>query len=173
MASPNKYVSVSQIKYAPLLPSSELRDVDPDRILRRLKANVLRHLKRNLLQTTFSKRAKESLGKSIKIEVKPRSIRVISNHPAFRYFTEGRRKRQMRWLVKAKRPIPIVTETGEVIFRTATPKSMQNGGWVHPGREPSDFVEKARRQAREVIKKSLKRDLQKQIAERITKGRRR
>lgn len=169
----NKYVRVTQIKYAPLLPSSELLNVDPDRILRRLKANVLRHLKRNLLQTTFSKRAKESLGKSIKIEVKPRSIRVVSNHPAFNYFTQGRRKRQMRWLVKAKRPIPIVTETGALIFRSATPKSMANGRWVHPGSEPSDFLDKAKKQAREVIKKGLKRDLQKQIAERITKGRRR
>ena len=161
----NRYVSIGHIKLAPLLPAAELKEVDADRILRKLGREVLKRLKGNLMDAPFSKRAKASLSKSLQMEVKPRSLVLYTTHPAFRVFMEGRRKRQMRWLLKAKGPIPIVTDEGELIFRTATPKSMARGGWVHPGKAPSDFMEKARKQAREIIKKKLQKQLKSQIVE--------
>ncbi len=165
-----KFASIGHIKYAPLLPASELRNVDPEKILRKLRSEVLKQLKKNLIAAPFSKRAKTSLAKSLKIEVKPRSLVMISTHPAFKVFMEGRRRRQMRWLTKAKGPIPIVTDQGKLIFRTATPRSMKDGKWVHPGSEPSSFMEKARDQARAVVKKRLQKDLTKQIAAKLVTG---
>lgn len=164
-------IKISQIRYAPLIPSSQLRGVDPDLILRKLRSEVLKRVRANILQTVFSKRAKEALAKAIKIEVRPRSLSIMATHPAFKMFVEGRRRRQMKWLVKARAPIPIITEEGRLIFRTATPKSMRDGKWIHPGRAPSDFFSKARKEARDVIKNRLKRDLQRQLADAIRKGR--
>jgi hypothetical protein len=69
----------------------------------------------------------------------------------------------MKWLVKAKVPIPIITETGELIFRSATAKSMANGKWQHPGRHASDFVEKAKEESRKFIKEKLAKELAQQL----------
>jgi hypothetical protein len=69
----------------------------------------------------------------------------------------------MTWLTKAQAPIPIVTDDGELIFRSATPKSMQDGKWVHPGRQPTTVIERAKKAAREVVKKRLGTELRKQL----------
>lgn len=161
---------ITQIKLTPLLPASALHQFDPDRVLRRLRSEVLRRVRASITQTTFSSRAKFALAKALKITLGPRSITVSSTHPAFRLFIEGRRKRQMKWLVKARAPIPIITETGEMIFRSATPKSMQDGKWVHPGSKSSDFFDKARDTARKAIKSRLKKELQAQLKAGLNNG---
>ena len=106
---------------------------------------------------------KRALAKSIKIEVKASSIQVTALHPAFGPLVMGQKSEQMRWLTKARRPIPIVTETGELIFRSATAKSMADGKWIHPGRRPSDFVEKAKKESREFLKAKFEEELVKEI----------
>jgi len=50
-----------------------------------------------------------------------------------KYLNKGIRKHVMRYLKKAKRPIPITLKTGEVIFRWASEKSFKRGSWKHPG----------------------------------------
>ena len=69
----------------------------------------------------------------------------------------------MTWLVKARAPIPIITEKGELIFRSATPRSMANGKWVHPGRGPFDFIEKAKKEAKAAIKARVMAEIRKSI----------
>jgi hypothetical protein len=61
----------------------------------------------------------------------------------------------MRWLTRARAPIPIITEEGKLIFRSATIKSMKDGKWVHPGRPPYDFIERAKKEARTQIRKAI------------------
>jgi hypothetical protein len=128
-----------------------------------MKRDLLRRVRSQLLQTTFSDRAKKALARAIQVQLKPSSIQVISKHPAFGPLVRGQEKMQMKWLTKARAPIPIITETGELIFRSATAKSMANGKWVHPGRKPSDFIEKAKKASREFMRERLASDLKKQF----------
>lgn len=147
----------------PLLPTKPLRGLDIDTVLKRMRRDLLRRLKAQLTQTTFSDAAKKALARAIKIEVKTSSLRVTSNHPAFGPLVRGQRHQQMAWLTKAKRPIPIVTDSGKLIFRTATAKSMQDGKWVHPGRKPSDFVDKAKDASRTYVKTKLREEIRKRF----------
>lgn len=129
--------------------------VSPENALNRVKYSVLRRLRDKLVQSTFSERAKKALAKSLMVEVGPSSLTLYSKHPAFTYLMRGQRKGQMRWLTKARAPIPIITEDGELIFRSATIKSMKDGKWIHPGRPPYDFIEKAKKEARTQIRKAI------------------
>jgi hypothetical protein len=160
------FVTVGQINLKPLVTSAAaLRKIDPEAVLRKLRADVMKRVKNNIMmQTTFSTRARAALSRALKVVAKASSIQITANHPAFRPLLMGREGGQMRWLVKARAPIPIITEEGELIFRSATPRSMKNGKWIHPGHEPTTIIEKARKEAREHIKKAIKRDLQRQVA---------
>lgn len=129
--------------------------VSPENALNRVKYSVLRRLRDKLVQSTFSERAKKALAKSLMVEVGPSSLTLYSKHPAFTYLMRGQRKGQMRWLTRARAPIPIITEGGELIFRSATIKSMKDGKWIHPGRPPYDFIEKAKKEARTQIRKAI------------------
>jgi hypothetical protein len=128
---------------------------DADKVLRRIKASVLRRIRDKLIQSTFSERAKRALYSALTVVVGPSSLTIYSKHPAFVQLMRGQRRGQMRWLTKAKAPIPIITETGELIFRTATIKSMSDGKWIHPGRAPFDFVEKAKQEAKKQIRSAV------------------
>lgn len=130
-------------------------DVTPEMALKRVKFSVLARLRQKLLQSTFSDRAKKAFAKAIQIETGPSSLTLISSHPGFTNMMRGRKQSQMKWLVKARAPIPIITEKGELIFRSATPKSMADGKWIHPGRPPYDFVEKAKEEAKLQIRKAM------------------
>lgn len=127
----------------------------PDNALNRVKHSVLRRLRDKLVQSTFSDRAKKALAKSLMVETGPSSITFYSKHPAFTTLMRGQRRGQMRWLTKARAPIPIITEQGELIFRSATIKSMKDGKWIHPGRPPYDFIEKAKKEAKTQIRKAI------------------
>jgi hypothetical protein len=127
----------------------------PDNALQRVKFSVLRRLRDKLVQSTFSERAKKALAKALVVEVGPSSLTLYSKHPAFTYLMRGQRKGQMTWLTRSRAPIPIITEEGKLIFRTATIKSMRDGKWVHPGRPPYDFIEAAKKEAKTQIRKAI------------------
>ena len=151
----------ARVYVRPLLPDKF--KANPDAFLKQIKTVLLRKIRSKLLQETFSQRAKKSLAKAIKVELRPSSLRVVVRHPAFRPLVYGQKKGQMKWLTKAKRPIPIITETGELIFRNATARSMKNGRWIHPGRQPSAFVDRARKEAKAFLKEKFMADLHKQM----------
>jgi hypothetical protein len=147
----------------------------PEHALRLLKTDILRRLRRKLVQSTFSERAKKSFSKALSVKVGASSLTILADHPAFIHQIRGQKQGQMRWLVKARAPIPIITESGELIFRTATARSMADGKWVHPGRAPYDFIEKAKEEAKTLIRKKIVeeiRKISKQIAKRGRGGRR-
>lgn len=149
--------------YLKPLTGDRFGDLSPVTVLKALKTEMLRRIKYQLTQTTFSERAKKALAKAIRIEVKQSSLVITARHPAWHPLVDGQRPGQMTWLTKARRPIPIVTESGELIFRSATPKSMADGKWMHPGRAPSTFLEKARQEAREFMRTKLYREFVNQI----------
>jgi hypothetical protein len=152
----------TRVYLKPLLPAGRPM-VEPDKVLRRSKRDLLRRLRQNLFQTTFSDAAKKALARALSVEIRPSSLRITANHPAFRPLVMGQRKAQMTWLTKARAPIPIILDSGKLIFRSATPRSMENGSWWHPGRQPSNFVDKAKKQTRQFIKDKLKKELVSQL----------
>jgi hypothetical protein len=173
-----------RVRMRPLMPDRMRGVGDMEYALRQASRVLMRRLKSKLMQTPFSPRAKSALAKAMKIEIKPKSLVVIAKHPAFQALIQGRRRRQMMWLRKARTPIPIITETGKLIFRSANARSLtwRNGpmtgpnvgakkGWVHPGRPQSDFVERAKQEAREFLTEKFKKEMARQIRESLTKRR--
>ena len=156
-------VKVFRVNLKPLLPPDQAARLEPERVLQSLKKLILEKLRANILQETFSDKAKKALSEGIEARLGPRSVTVEAKNPAFRPLIEGQKKGQMRWLTKARRPIPIVTEEGELIFRSATPKSMANGSWVHPGRPKTKVIDRARDEARKVIQSQVKEMVREQI----------
>lgn len=165
-------ISVTRINLRPLIPPGALERVNPQRILKSVQREVTRKIQSKILQSTFSHRAKVALRDGFEIRRGANSITVVAKHPAFRPLLEGRRLRQMRWLVKAQRPIPIITDTGELIFRNATPRSMDNGSWYHPERKPTTILERARDESREVIKERIAKEIRREIRTALARARR-
>ena len=161
---------VTSTKLKPLVPEG-LSRFDPEKILRSLEREILKRLRGRILQETFSPRARKALTQGVKVKYGRRSITVVATHPAFIPLLQGQRTRQMTWLQKAQRPIPIVTDDGELIFRSATAKSMRDGKWIHPGRDPTMIIEKAKEEARAVIKKRMAAELRKQIRDSLRSAR--
>ncbi len=153
---------IARVYSKPMLGDPFYR-TDLDRAMRMLHRDLLKRIRGKIEQSAFSLRAKRALSKSLSIKLHPKSLVVYAKHPAWFPLVEGRRKGQMTWLTKAKSPIPIVTETGETIFRSANAKTMQNGKWIHPGHDPARFMDKAKKEAREFVKTKLVQELQKQI----------
>jgi hypothetical protein len=144
---------------------------DPEKALRRLKSELQRRLKSTLMLTAFSAKAKKRIAESLQIKILPSSLRITTNFKGFFPLVKGQKTDQMTWLTKAKSPIPIVLDSGEVIFRNATPQSMQNGSWWHPGRDSSDFVSKAKKETRKFVKARLQKEMMKQLKSAITQKR--
>lgn len=172
---------VTRVYMKPLLPKRPFRGLSFDAIVRRTKGELLKRMKEKLQQTTFTDRAKKALAKALKVEIKPSSLVLTANHPAFFPLVKGQKTGQMKWLTKARRPIPIVLDSGELIFRNATVKSMGEISpygrikglpkWTHPGREPSDFIENAKKLARDTIKKRLMDEVRAKLRSNIKRGR--
>lgn len=163
--------SLQQVYLKPLLPKGFERLIDPDHALRILQRDLLKRMRSAFkLQDAFSLRARIALAKSLKVRVLKSSIRVSTKHPAFRPLVLGMTSRQMTWLTKAKTPIPIITESGKLIFRRATAKSMADGRWIHPGHPPTDLLDKVRKESREYVKQRVTEEIQRQIRQALKKA---
>jgi len=135
----------------------------PEKALYRLKREVLKQIRSKLVQSTFSERAKRAFAQCLKVTATDSTLVITATHPAFIRLLKGQKPGQMKWLVKARAPIPIITETGELIFRSATPRSMENGSWYHPGRAPQDFIQKAKDEARKIIRQRVAEEIRRVV----------
>ena len=138
-------------------------DLDIQRALDKFGKELLRQVRKGVQQAAFSERAKKRLAKALQIKMFPNSLRLTAKDPLWGYLVNGRKQQQMKWLQKSPTPIPIVTETGELIFRSATAKSMKNGGWLHPGRPALNIAEQAKKEARALVQKRLKKEIVAQL----------
>ena len=154
---------VARVNYTPLLKAEELERLRPERVLKRLRREILRQIKAEIMKAAFTTAARKRLLKGFKVTVGEKSIKVEAIDPAFKPLLGGQKSEQMTWLTKARKPIPIILDNGNVIFRSATPRSMKNGSWYHPGRQAHTVIEKARKAAREVMRKRLRQELSKQL----------
>lgn len=97
----------------------------------------------------------QNLIDSFQYEIVNGKVRVYSDHPAATYLNKGVKPHQMIYMTKAKKPIPIITDTGEVIFRTPSSKSMSDGSWKHPGISGKHFMERGKEKAEQAVKEQL------------------
>lgn len=140
-----------------------MADVDLQRALDHYGKTLLRKVRDQIKQQVFSDAAKKRLSKALQIKLYPKSLRLTSKDPLWGYLVNGRRQQQMTWLQKSPVPIPIVTESGKVIFRSATARSMRDGKWVHPGRPALNIVEQAKKEARKLAQTRLKKEIVTQL----------
>lgn len=170
-AYPN--VKVKRINLLPLLPPGTLEKINPQRVLKRVQREVYKQIQDKIMESAgLSHRAKAALKAGFEVQRRASSVVVVAKHPGFRPLLEGRKHRQMKWLVKATRPIPIITDTGELIFRNATPRSMRDGSWYHPQKKSTTVLEKASKAARVIIKDRLKKEFQREIKKAMARAKR-
>ena len=139
----------------------ELQGINIERALASYSKAILSRIRKEIRQTAFSDAARKRLSKALRTEIGPSSLRLYVRDPLWGYLIKPypTPAYSMSWLKKAKTPIPIVTESGEVIFRSATAKSLSDGRWVHPGRPPMKLVERAKKAALETIRAKLAKDV--------------
>ena len=147
----------------PLMPSRLGFSTDPTKVLKAVQKEYLKALRQEIQGYAFSPRAKRALKSGVGTKLGKNSVKIIAKHPAFFPLVVGQRRQQMTWLTKAVRPIPLLLDNGELIFRNATPRSMSRGRWYHPGRRDTGIVDRARTKARKVVKERLVKLMQRQI----------
>lgn len=164
--------TVSRVYGKPL--TKALQGVRLERAFQLLSRDILKRVRAKILQTAFSDAAKKRLAKALKVKVGPSSLQIVVKDPLWRYLLDGRKEREMTWLRKARKPIPIVTETGKVIFRSGQPGVVQSGPregatprWYFPGRDPVDVMSHALKESRKVIRAKLAKEVAQQMQKRM------
>jgi len=113
----------------------------PERLLKEYKKkfqDVLRSVGMKGVNNIRSEIKKRNLIKSgdmygsVGYKMTPQGVRFSVDSPA-QFLEKGIKKHQMKYLMKSKKPIPIPDGAVNTIFRWATPKSMAEGKWMHPG----------------------------------------
>lgn len=146
-----------------LFDPRDLESINTHRLLQGMARSIIQRVARGIKQSAFSPSAKRALATALKIEVKGSELIMSTKHPAFKPLVFGQKKQQMTWLTKSPTPIPIINEQGKLIFRNATAKSMSEGRWVHPGHKPTTIVEKAREEAKKLLIKRIRAELEQQL----------
>ena len=80
------------------------------------------------------------------------NLKVTSNHPAAEYLNRGVKPHPMTYLEDAKRPIPIITSSGQVIYRKPSSSIGQDGSWQHPGFKGKHFLDRGKEKAQKAFK---------------------
>lgn len=152
-----------RINLKPLVSTRGTEEVNTKKVLQSVQREILKAIREEIQKSAFSTRAKKALAAGVGTKMGTNSIRIIAKHPAFFPLVEGQKRQQMTWLTKAKRPIPIILDNGELIFRTATTRSMSRGRWYHPGRQPTTILDRARKRTRQIIKERLTKEVRRKI----------
>ncbi len=153
----------SSISYNSLALPASIMGKTLDQVLRLAQRDILHAVRRSITQSAFSPAAKRALANYLRVELGPLSMTITSTHPAFLPLLGGQHKGPMTWLKRARAPIPIVTEQGELIFRTPTARSFADGSWIHPGHEQPDILELARTQAHDILRERVRLALRAQL----------
>lgn len=118
----------------------------PPEVLRAATQAALKAAKKELRRGVYVKSPQRMLD-SLRASYINDRIVISTDHPAFEYLSKGVRRHVMRYLENASAPIPFLTATGQVEYRKASSKSLDNGSWVHPGFMGRNFTEKMQGEA--------------------------
>jgi hypothetical protein len=91
--------------------------------------------------------------RSVKYKRIPKGVEFIVKSPA-PYLEKGIRKHQMKYLMDSSKPIPV--DIANSVFRWATPKSMSERKWIHPGfTRGKGFIKRGMERTTEKMKKEI------------------
>ena len=137
----------------------------PEKLRKQFKSEFQNLLRRagmkgvNNIRSEIKKRKLIKTGemfKSVNYKMTKKGVKFVVAHPA-PYLEKGIRRHTMRYLMKAKRPIPIEVSEANVIFRWASPKSFAEGHWKHPGfKRGKKFMSSAVKRTREEMSKEFR-----------------
>lgn len=144
------------------LPNEADLDQAKERALERAGKYAVEEIQREITRSSWNRKPTDLIN-SFEYEVKNSTMVIKSDHPAAQYLNKGVQPHQMIYLERAKRPIPIVTDSGEVIYRTPSSKTMADGSWQHPGIKGKHFLERGVEKARERVKEELVKEYQELI----------
>lgn len=144
-------------------------DLNKEQVLEKAGEEAIKAIQKEIMRYTFKSKPNNLL-KSFTYVVGPSSVSIESTHPAAKYLDKGVRPYQMKHLVKATRPIPIIKDNGELIFRNATPKGMAQGKWQHPGIKARNFMDRGIEAAKETIKEQIREDIKNKVKSRFRGG---
>lgn len=112
-------------------------------------------VQKEIRRASWNKTPKDLIN-SFSYEVKGSTMILSSTHPAVQYLNKGVKPHQMIYLEHAKRPIPIITERGEVIYRQPSGQSLRGGnGWQHPGIKGKHFLDRGVEKAKDAVKEEV------------------
>jgi len=155
----------------PIAKNTPLEDQhDRTKLLEEVGREAIMEIQKEIRRMSFKGQPTELLN-SFSFKVTGKSTLVIeSDHPAAKYLNSGVKAYQMTHLTKANRPIPIVKDNGELVFRNATPKSMQEGKWQHPGFKGKHFLERGIEKARDKVKEKISGQIKDEVKKRLMGG---
>jgi len=107
------------------------------------------------------KRTPKRLIRSFSYTVGDNTVSIRTNHPAAHFMDKGVHTHQMSYLMD--RTVPIIADTGEVIFRRCTAKTLADGSWIHPGIRAKNFISRGMRKARLAMQKIFQEETIKQL----------
>jgi hypothetical protein len=125
-------------------------------VLRTVEIELPSFLSRFVASGNFFTSRTGNAVRSFRAKSERNSVIIWSTAEYLKYLNYGVRRQQMTWLLsaevrdylafdqypyRARAPIPIQTEAGNLIFRRATPLGMSQGKWIHPGLPEQKFFE--------------------------------
>lgn len=141
------------------IPSDADVDAAKEEALERAGKYAVEEIQREIKRSSWNNKPTRLLD-SFDYEVSGSTMVIKSDHPAAKYLNKDVQPHQMIYLERAKRPIPIITDDGEVIYRTASSQSMADGSWQHPGIKGKHFLDRGVEKARERVKEELVKEYQ-------------
>jgi len=135
-------------------------------VLEKAGEEAIKAIQKEIMRFTFKSKPDDLL-KSFSYKVGSSSVSIESTHPAAKYLDKGVRPYQMKHLVKATRPIPIIKDNGELIFRNATQSGMNRGKWKHPGIKARNFMDRGVEAAKKTIKEQIQEDIKNKVKSRF------
>jgi len=151
------------------LPDEKEIDAQVKRMMDRLGKVAVKAFQQEVRRSSWNN-TPDNLLNSFSYEVKPDgTLKVSSDHPAALYLNKGVQGGQMKYLQNASRPIPIITESGEVVFRTPSFQTMRDGKWRHPGISGKHFMDRGQERAEKAVKEEVL-NLYKEMFRKALKG---
>lgn len=142
----------------PLLRGKNVPLEDPEALIKHILEEAgkkaVEAVKKEIRRSSWNRQPKDLLD-SFSYEVRGNTMVLSSTHPAAQYLNKGVKPHQMIYLEQAKRPIPVITEGGKVVFRTPSGQTMRDGSWQHPGIKGKHFLDRGVEKAREAVKEEI------------------
>ena len=125
-----------------------------DKVLENMLRRHLLHILRIAIYQSHFKKPPMHLMRSARVFIRGSRITLQVLHGGAKYQDQGVRRHVMTYL-KGAGPIPIGSYGGRTIFRQAPKSNLLSDQWIHPGMRGKDFMERANKEAKAYLRKTM------------------